>query len=238
MHGLSDTAVPPYFRVRFVDSFEELIETRFAEGINALCWRRELIGDFDTVALAFGISEGITTIDEESLLELKLSTDAEKAREVLLEDQRLLRQAGLAPNLDLVPGYEPDFHSSPVPTDVCSYHVDSATAEADTILCSYNQACTEGLSNEGAIRRIDIPETRRKLLDLYGDAEDEGFTAFCREHCFDHHYLPRAGVEPYSFGLGNLWRIATRYPRCPVPPCIHRAPITSPESPPRLLLIS
>ncbi len=41
-----------------------------------------------------------------------------------------------------------------------------------------------------------------------------------------------------SFGLGNLWRIAVDYPGSPVPPCIHRAPITRPGRPPRLLLIS
>lgn len=236
------TVVPetphPYFRVKGVASLDELLSARFRDGINALCWRRTLEGDFDEVALAFGINDGITTIDEDSLQELRLSPAGNRARNVLLADQRSLSDAGLDPNLDLVPGYEPDFSSSPVPTDVCSYHVDSATAEADTILCSYNQACTEGLSNEGATRRIDIPETRRKLLALYGGADDEGFATFCRERCFDHHYLPNAGVVPYSFGIGNIWRIATRYPSCPVPPCIHRAPITSPNNPPRLLLIS
>ena len=233
-----DTAPLPYFRVKRVASLDELLETRFADGINALCWPRQLEGDFDAVALAFGSVEGITSIDEDSLRELELSPAAAMARATLLKDQRLLNEAGLQPSLDLVPGYQPDFSSSPVPTDVCSYHVDSATGEADTILCSYNQACTEGLSNEGAIRRIDIAETRAKLLALYGGPDDAAFEAFCAGRCFDHHYLPRDGVAPYSFGIGNLWRIATRYPGCPVPPCIHRAPITSPLSPPRLLLIS
>ena len=45
-------------------------------------------------------------------------------------------------------------------------------------------------------------------------------------------------AEPFSFGLGNLWRIAVEYPDSPVPPCVHRAPATIPGRPPRLLLIS
>lgn len=233
-----DQAHPPYFRIKYVRSIDELLQTRFENGINALCWTRTLEGDFDSVALAFGPLDGITTIDEDSLRDLSLSPLASLARETLLNDQRLLIDAGLDPNLDLVPGYEPDFSSSPVPTDVCSYHVDSATAEVDTILCSYNQACTEGLSNEGSVRRIDIPETRAKLLQHYGGPDDQGFLDYCTENSVDHHYLPKPCIEPYAFGIGNIWRIATRYPGCPVPPCIHRAPITSPKNPPRLLLIS
>jgi hypothetical protein len=47
-----------------------------------------------------------------------------------------------------------------------------------------------------------------------------------------------ANAQPFSFGLGNLWRIAVDYPGNPVPPCIHRAPTTRPEQRARLLLIS
>jgi hypothetical protein len=48
----------------------------------------------------------------------------------------------------------------------------------------------------------------------------------------------RAGARPYSFGTGNMWRIAIAWPGCPVPPCIHRAPESVAGAPPRLLLIS
>jgi hypothetical protein len=46
------------------------------------------------------------------------------------------------------------------------------------------------------------------------------------------------GAQPFSFGLGHVWRIACEHPGSPVPPCIHRAPETAPGQPPRLLLIS
>ena len=125
-----------------------------------------------------------------------------------------------------------------IPTDVHSFHADSATAEADTYLCTYAGSPSEGLANEMAMRRIDDAETRAQLLQIYGGSDDGDFDAYLREQCFDLHYSPCPGAEPFSFGLGHLWRIATAYPGCPVPPCIHRAPLTPPGAPARLLLIS
>ena len=40
------------------------------------------------------------------------------------------------------------------------------------------------------------------------------------------HYAPLPHARSFSFGKGNLWRIAVDYPGSPVPPCIHRAPAT------------
>ena len=54
----------------------------------------------------------------------------------------------------------------------------------------------------------------------------------------DLHYVAPPGVEPYSFGTGHLWRVAIDHPGCPVPPCVHRAPLTLPGMAARLLLIS
>ena len=125
-----------------------------------------------------------------------------------------------------------------MPTDVYSFHVDSATVEADTWLCTYAEASSEGLSNEEAIRRVDIPETRALLLEEFGGEDDEAFAEYLADNCYDLHYLPLPGAQPFSFGVGNLWRIATQYPGSPVLPCIHRAPATVPGRPPRLLLIS
>jgi hypothetical protein len=68
--------------------------------------------------------------------------------------------------------------------------------------------------------------------------DDAEFREALREHCFDLHYLPMPKAQPYSFGVGNLWRIAVDWPGSLVPPCIHRAPETLPGEPPRLLLIS
>ena len=58
-----------------------------------------------------------------------------------------------------------------------------------------------------------------------------------RDACYDLHYAPTPGAQPFSCGIGHLWRIAVDWPGSPVPPCIHRAPDTHPEDPPRLLLI-
>ena len=119
-----------------------------------------------------------------------------------------------------------------------SFHADSANVMADTFLCSYTVASSEGLSPEDARRCVDIPETRAELLKQYGGADDDGFRVFLNEHFFDLHYIAVPHARPFSFGLGNLWRIATEYPGSPVPPCVHRAPTTLPGQPPRLLLIS
>jgi len=61
---------------------------------------------------------------------------------------------------------------------------------------------------------------------------------YLNENFYDLHYAPVEGAQPFSFGLGNFWRIATEYPGSPVPPCIHRAPPDAPGRAPRLLLIS
>lgn len=225
-------------RVRIVSSFAELIATPFADGVNALCWPRALPGDFGEVVAALGVIDEITTLDDESLLALPLSPAGQIARDVLLGDQRLLREAGLAPILDCIPAYPRDPEPGPVPTDVYGFHADSATVLADTYLCSYNEACSEGLANEEAIRRVDIPEIRAQLLALHGGPDDATFRAWLNENCFDLHYVAAPQAHPYAFGLHNLWRIATECPGSPVPPCIHRAPATMPGRPPRLLLIS
>jgi len=231
---------PPadYARVKVVASFEELVSTPLADGVNALCWPRRLVGDFDEIAARVGPLDEITSLDEADLLALDLGPDGRAARAVLIEDLRRLRDAGLAPNLDLIPAYPKDDYAGPVPVDVYSFHADSAPVPADTFLCSYTVAASEGLRNEEARRRVDVPETRAELLRLHGGVDDAEFRAFLNENCFDLHYVPVAGARPFDFGLGNLWRIATEWPGNPVPPCVHRAPATEPGRPPRLLLIS
>ena len=69
-------------------------------------------------------------------------------------------------------------------------------------------------------------------------ATPEDFLAFLNENFYDLHYAPLPEAQPFSFGIGNLWRVAIEYPGSPVPPCIHRAPITHPGQPSRLLLLS
>ncbi|HAM72161.1 MAG TPA: hypothetical protein DCM86_11005 [Verrucomicrobiales bacterium] len=225
-------------RVRVVSSFEELVTTPFAAGVNALCWPRRLEGDFTEVVRLLGPGEGIVTLEEGLLRELPVSAAGRVAVERLLEDQRLLQSRDLDPVLNCIHGYPRDETAGPVPTHVFSFHADSAPVEACTYLCTYHGATSEALRNEEACRHVDLPQTRAELLRSYGGADDGGFLEYLREHCYDLHYAPTAGARPYSFGLGNLWRIAIEYPGSPVPPCVHRAPDTQPGDPPRLLLIS
>ncbi len=232
------TPPPGYHRIKVVSSFEELITTPFSDGINALCWERTLPGDFGELVQRLSTAEGITSLDESSLAALDLSAEGREATGILIEDLQLLRARGLAPVLDCIRAYPRDEESETVRTDVYSFHADSAPVEADTWLCTYFGATSEGLPNEDAMRRVDIPETRAELLRHFGGNDDHDFHEHLRECCYDLHYAPAPNAQPFSFGIGNLWRIATEWPGSPVPPCIHRAPETLPGDLPRLLLIS
>jgi hypothetical protein len=240
---MNQTTPPPvvsadYGRIKMVTSFEELLSTPFEGNLNALCWKRTLPGDFGEVVANLGAGSGITTIEEDRLKELSLSNEGKLARDILLADQELLRTQELSPVLDCVNGYHHDMEAGAVPTHVQSFHADSATVVADTYLCTYYGLSSEGVFNEEAIRRVDIPETRALLLEQYGGLDDDGFLEYLNDNYYDLHYVPLPEAQPYSFGVGNLWRIAIEYPDCAVPPCIHRAPATLPGQNPRLLLIS
>jgi hypothetical protein len=227
-----------YPRIRRVNSFQELINTRFANGVNALCWERQLEGDFAEVVQLLGPGEPITTVDEDRLLALPASAAGRVAIANLLADQRLLREHNLDPALNCIHGYPRDETLGPVATDVFSYHADSATVETDTWLCTYHGPSSEGLRNEEARPCVDVPATRAELLKCFGGEDDETFRAYLSDHCYDLHYEPMPGARPFAFGQGNLWRISLAWPGSRVPPCIHRAPETIPGQPPRLLLIS
>lgn len=233
------TTLPPdYPRIRTVESFHELIATPFADGVNALCWPRTLAGDFGEVVAHLGAGDGIVTLDETRLLSLPVNAAGRAAIDFLLEDQRLLQAHDRDPVLNCIHGYPCDEAAGPVPTDVFSFHADSAPVEADTWLCTYHGPASEGLRNDEAQRRVDLAETRAELLQLFGGQDDDDFREYLNGHCYDLHYAPVAQAQPFSFGLGNLWRIAVDWPGSHVPPCIHRAPATRPGEPPRLLLIS
>ena len=227
----------PSSRVRYVESFEALANTVFAEGVNALCWPRELPGDFAEVVAKLGDGDEIETLDETRLRSLPLSAAGQLAVDALLADLQRLRDRQLDPVLNCIRGYPPDDSAGPIPTDVFSFHADSAPIAADTWLCTYYGSPSEAVPNEQARRRIDDPAIRAELLREFGGADDDSFREFLREQCYDLHYAAASDARPFSFGHFNLWRIAIEYPESPVPPCIHRAPATIPGQP-RLLLIS
>jgi len=224
-------------RVRLVADFAELLATPFAGDVNALCWERTLPGDFAEVIAQLGPGQGIEALADERLTALTLSPAGQRAADTLLADQALLRAHDLAPSLNCIHDCVRGPNAGLVPTDVTSFHVDSAPVEVDTWLCTYHGACSEGLANEEAQRKVDDPAIRTALLQEYGGPDDAAFAEFLQDHCYDLHYAPKPGARPYPFGRFSLWRIATQWPGSPVRPCIHRAPENHPGAP-RLLLIS
>lgn len=223
-----------------VGSFAELVAQPFVRGVNAVCWERTLAGDYAEVVRLIGDGGGepITVLDEATLQGLPVSAAGRLAVNQMLADYRLLRDLDLDPVLNCIHGYPRDEEPGPVATDVFSFHADRAPIEAYTWLCTYHGPSSEGLCNQDAVRRVDVAATRAELLELFGGPDDAGFREFLTEGCYDLHYVAKPGCRPYSFGVGNFWRIATEYPDSPVPPCIHRAPATLPGDPARLLLIS
>lgn len=227
-------------RIRIVGSFDELVSTPFADGVNALCWRREVAGDFTEVVARIGAGDEIVTLDPSSLaaLRAKISPQGQVAVDAMLADYAALEGRGLEPCLDCIPAYPRDDVAGVLRTDVYSFHVDRAPVRADTYLCTYTGACSEGLPNEQATRHVDIDETRLALQEQCLRDGGGDFGEYLRDNSYDLHYRADAGAAIYPFGVGNLWRIAIDYPGSPVPPCIHRAPAQKPGDPARLLLIS
>ncbi|HRE80286.1 MAG TPA: hypothetical protein PLN52_04520 [Opitutaceae bacterium] len=225
-------------RIQRVPDFSQLISGEWRDGINARCWPRALVGDFAEVVAALEPGEGITTLTESSLLGLNLTPAGKMAVELMLGDYRLLQQLGRDPELNCIRSYPRDDDPEVIATDVYSYHADSAPTAADTFLCTYHGAPSEGLRNEDALRKIDDPALRKELLSRFGGDDNEDFHHFLKESCYDLHYAPLPHTRPWSFGIGNFWRICCDFPQSPVPPCIHRAPDNLPGDPPRLLLIA
>jgi len=223
--------------VRVVDSFAALLAARFEGACNAIVWERTLAGDFEEVVRCVPVGTDLTTLDEAELEGLPVGPGGAAAVAVLLADLRGLRAAGHAPELNVVERYLRD-DDELVPTDVHSFHVDSATVPTDTFLCCYSGAASEALDPREAERCVDVPELRAALLARHGGADDAGFAAYLHERHFDLHYRPLPHARPFSMGNGHLWRLAVQYPGAPVRACIHRAPPQRQGDARRLLLIS
>ena len=207
----------------YVRSFEDLVSVPYTGSINAICWKRELVGDFAEIVNKINTNENIVELDEEDLYALELSDEGQVAREILVGDLARLRDHGASPILNLIKCYDSDGTSPYFSTDVYSYHVDRSPVPTHTFLCTYYGESREIISNSQAEQKILIPEIRNELQKLYrGPAE--GFESFFREHFFDLHYRAKPDARPMSLGLGNIWRLAVDYPESKVLPCIHRAP--------------
>jgi hypothetical protein len=218
-----------------VSGFSELVHTDFKGERNALCWYRNLDGDFNEIVAKLKIKENITEVYPKDLLALQLSEKGNIAREIILNDLRLLTDFGASPALNLLKCYERDDEFDFISTDVYSFHVDRSPIATDTFLCTYHGAASDIISNAQAEQKILIPEIRKKLAALH-DGPSEEFEAFLKENYFDLHYEEQPHATPLNLGLGHLWRLAVDHPEQQVLPCIHRAPIEN-KGEYRLLLI-
>lgn len=221
--------------IHCVNNFQELVSTPFHGAINAMYWPRQLVGDFAEIANQIALHENIAVLDEEELLDLRLSEQGQLARDILIQDLKALTDHGASPILNVIKCYDRDDAYPFFPTDVYSFHVDRSPVATDTFLCTYHGACSEIVPNAQATQKIWVPEIREALKQLYQGAAEE-FESFLSEQCFDLHYQLKAHAQPIRLGLGQLWKLAVDHPESPVLPCIHRAPEEN-EGENRLLLI-
>lgn len=218
-----------------VFTFTELVNMDFEGERNALCWYRNLEGDFKEIVEKLQLKENITEVDPKELLALQLSEKGNKAREIIWNDLRLLTDFGASPVLNLLKCYDRDDEFDFISTDVYSYHVDRSPIVTDTFLCTYYGAATDIIANDQAQQKILIPEIRKKLAALHNGPKKE-FENFLKENYFDLHYQAKPYAAPVNLGIGHLWRLAVDHPQQQALPCIHRAPIER-QGEYRLLLI-
>ncbi|CAM4140396.1 hypothetical protein F901_02920 [Acinetobacter dispersus] len=222
-------------QIKTVSSFSELINSHFQGDMNALCWYRNLVGDFKEIVNKLELKENITEVSVEDLLELQLSEKGDFARERILTDIQLLTDLGASPCLNLLKSYERDEDLDFISTDVYSYHVDRSPIETDTFLCTYHGPASDILPNDQVEQKIQIPEIRDQLKKLHDGPEAE-FETFLEEYFFNLHYQPTPDAKPVNLGIGHLWRLAVDHPTQKALPCVHRAPVEK-DGEYRLLLI-
>lgn len=221
--------------IQFVTNFQDLISFPFNGNINAVCWSRNLMGDFAEIVKKVERNENIVECDEEYLCALQLSEQGKRAREIILNDLKLLKDYGASPSLNLIRCYDKDDTFPFFPTDVYSFHVDRSPVPTNTFLCTYYGESSEILPNAQAEQKVLVPEILNELKKHY-IGPDNQFETFLKEHFFDLHYQEKPEAKPISLGLGHLWKIAVDFPESKVLPCIHRAPKEKPGQK-RLMMI-
>ena len=210
-------------QIKCLTNFQDLVSTPFNGGANAIGWKRELVGDFSEIVKQVELNGNIVELNQDELRAFKLSEQGQLAREILLNDFKLLKAHGASPVLNVIKYYDRDAAYPLFPTDVYSFHVDRSAIPTDTFLCTYQGDSSDILPNSEAIQKILVPEIRIELKKLYGGAE-EGFNAFLTEYFFDLHYQAKSGARPVALGQGNLWKLAVDHSESCALPCIHRAP--------------
>ncbi len=209
--------------IRYVTNFNDLVRNPLVGNTTACGWLRQLEGDFAEIIQKINPKENLLEIEDADLLTLSLSKNGEIARQILLNDLKLLREFGALPTLNIIKQYDRDEVLPFFPTDVYSFHVDASPLPNDTFLCTYYGVSSEIVSNFEVRQKVLIPEIRAELKKHY-HGPDTGFEDYLKEHFFDLHYQAKPGADIISLGLGNMWRLAGDYPNNPALPCIHRAP--------------
>jgi hypothetical protein len=215
--------LPIEHHIHYVNSFEELVTTPFQGNTNAICWMRNLSGDFAEIVNKLELTENMAVIEEEDLWKLELSDLGKLAREHIVGDLKMLKSLNASPILNLISCYDRDETHSFFPTDVYSFHVDRSPVPADTFLCTYHGKASEIVPNSQAEQKILVPAIRDALKKGY-TGPDGGFESFLSEHFFDLHYQAKPNATIISLGLGNMWRLAVDHPESNVLPSVHRAP--------------
>jgi hypothetical protein len=210
-------------QIQYVTNFQDFISASFYGKMNAICWNRELVGDFSEIVRKLEFNENIAELHPKDLLQLELSEQGQLAREILLNDLKTLKALGASPTLNLIKYYDRDDSYPFFPTDVYSFHVDRAPIPVDTFLCTYYGESSEIIPNSQAQQKIRIPEIRDELTKIYQGAEKD-FESFLSENFFDLHYLAMPEAQPIKLGLCNVYRLAIEHPKSKVLPCVHRAP--------------
>lgn len=222
-------------QVKTVSSFSELSTIHFKDEINAICWQRDLEGDFKEIVAQLQLKDNVTEVSVDDLEQLNLTEQGNIAREIIINDLTNLTAIGAQPILNLLKLYERDDEFDFISTDVYSFHVDRSPIGTSTFLCTYFGASSDIIPNNEVDQKILIPEVRAQLMKLH-DGAQEDFETFLKENYFDLHYQPKLNAKPINLGLGHLWRLAVDHPNQEVLPCVHRAPKEN-EGEYRLLLI-
>jgi len=210
-------------QTRCFTNFNEFMSTPFQRDLNAICWKRELKGNFSEIVKKAETQENITVLDEEELLKLELGEQGQLARNILLNDLLLLKEYGASPTLNIIKYYERDEKHPFFPTDVYSFHVDRSPIPTETILCTYYGASSDILPNSQAEQKILVPKIREELKNQFTGTDDE-FESYLIDNFFDLHYQTKPNAQIINLGLGHLWKLSVDHPNNPVLPCIHRAP--------------
>ena len=93
-------------QIQNVSSIQDLLSVPFDGEVNALCWNRELKGDFLEIVKKLQKEENIVEITVEDLSNLQLSEEGKIAREIILSDWKALTDHGASPILNIIKHYE------------------------------------------------------------------------------------------------------------------------------------